>query len=167
MNSDSLGDPRVIAHLDAVTAELAERDTGDGHQPPIEHQIIEHLRAHIIEAVHTHADAPDPVAAALAELDAPSDYREAARPRDIPGTTPQRSGGDIAMIIALCGPLTGIAVGLATAPFTNGPSIGWLVHCAMQLTAIGVALSSLRQVRARIAIAVAIGMVVIPMLLST
>jgi uncharacterized membrane protein (UPF0136 family) len=161
MTIDPLTDTRVIHHLDAVAAVLTQQGNDQ-----VATQVIEHLRGHIVEAVRAHASDPDPIAKALAELDAPTDYKEIATLADLPATLPRNRRGDIALIFSLSGPFCGIAVGIAATPFGNGESIGWLLHCAMQLTAIGIALSALRQFRARIAIAVALGMVVIPMLLA-
>lgn len=154
MTFDHTNDPRIAAHLAAVTAALG----GDANATTV----IEHLRGHIVEALQSHAAAPDPVAAVLAELDPPDAYRSA--------TPPAMPGGRLgwwAFLASLAAPLIGIGVGTISAAAGAGGELGWLVLTAIELAATIAGIVAWRQPWGRTAVATAVGVYLVLLLLAS
>lgn len=154
MNGDPISDPRVAAHLAAVAAVLAR-----GGDAVANDRVLEHLRGHIREAVQARSGEPDAVAAVLAELDPPEDYRPAEA--SAPGAASARLGW-WAFLAALAGPVLGLVVGLAGAA-GDAP---WLAFCAIELSALVAGIVAWRRPWGRTAVFAALGLFAAPLLLA-
>lgn len=151
-------DPRIVAHLAAVAEALAAN-------PEVTNSamVLDHLRSHISDALHSHAAEADPVAVVLAELDPPSAYRSGA-------TTNVLSGGRLgwwAFLATLAAPLTGIVSGVIATAAGGGSEIGWLMFTAIELAAAVAGIVAWRQPWGRTAVACAVGMYVVLLLLAS
>lgn len=147
MNGDPLADPRLVAHLAAVTRAL-------GDQPGAE-TVLEHLRAHIREAAT--AQGGD-VAAVLASLDPPEAYVVA-------GAAPAGARlGWWAFLAALAGPLLGLLVGLLSPG--DGTHLGWLAFTAVELSAAAAGTAAWRRPWGRTAVLTAGALFAVPLLLA-
>ena len=147
-------DPRVAAHLAAVAEALA----GD----PNAATVLEHLRSHIAEAFESHAAAPDPAAAVLAELDPPAAYRSQATST----TTPGGRLGWWSFLLSLAAPLSGVITGVIATAAGGTADIGWLVFTAIDLAALVGGLVAWRQPWGRTAVACALGVYTALLVLS-
>lgn len=158
MTTTPVDDPRIAAHLAAVAEALAAN-------PEVTNAatVLDHLRSHISDAVHTHASEADPVAVVLAELDPPAAYRST-----IP-SAPSVGGrlGWWAFLASLAAPLAGIVTGVITTSVGGGSEIGWLVFTAIELAATAAGIVAWRQPWGRTAVACAVGVYLVLLVLGT